>query len=237
MKTYQVRVCDDGLFFSAAHFITFANGECESLHGHDFHVSVEVSGALQGDGGYVLDFQQFRNAMRDILRKLDHKILLPELNPHFILSVREKEVETSDSVQNWISRVGDWLTKVNDYDRIPSDDSAEEHFERERQMESHLARELGLTPTPQETSACEEAPFESLGAEVEVRFQYRRWIFPEEDCEILPLSNTTAELLADYLADQLRKHPILKDYKPDVLRVEVKESSGMIGAVTQTENA
>src|SRR3569623_2048137 len=31
---------------------------------------------------------------------------------------------------------------------------------------------------------------------VEARFEDRRWVFPREDCVLLPLANTTAELLA-----------------------------------------
>lgn len=32
----------------------------------------------------------------------------------------------------------------------------------------------------------------------------RRWVFPRGDCAILPLENTTAELLAQHLAERLR---------------------------------
>lgn len=43
----------------------------------------------------------------------------------------------------------------------------------------------------------------SVEAEVHVQFEDRRWVFPAEDCMILPVANTTAELLAQYLADRL----------------------------------
>src|SRR3954468_16966171 len=36
--------------------------------------------------------------------------------------------------------------------------------------------------------------------EVEVTFEDRRWVFPRGDCVLLPVANTTAELLARYLA-------------------------------------
>ena len=39
--------------------------------------------------------------------------------------------------------------------------------------------------------------------EVVVNFEQRRWIFPLEDCVLLPISNTTAELLAAYIASTL----------------------------------
>ena len=60
-----------------------------------------------------------------------------------------------------------------------------------------------------------------------VRFEDRRWSFPQDECVVLPLGNTTAELLADYLAGRL-----LLDFEtrklgtPRVLRVEVEESFG-----------
>lgn len=40
-------------------------------------------------------------------------------------------------------------------------------------------------------------------AEVEARFAERRWVFPLEDCVLLPVVNTTAELLARYIGEQL----------------------------------
>jgi len=46
--------------------------------------------------------------------------------------------------------------------------------------------------------------------EVEVGFAGRRWVFPADDCLMLPLADTTAELLARYigcrLIEQLASH-------------------------------
>lgn len=39
--------------------------------------------------------------------------------------------------------------------------------------------------------------------EVLVRFEDRRWIFPIDDCVLLPVANTTAELIAKYICNQL----------------------------------
>ena len=62
---------------------------------------------------------------------------------------------------------------------------------------------------------------------VHVRYREREWLFPREDCVLLPIENTTAELLARYIAQRLledlgRHHR----YEPDVLRVEVEENIG-----------
>jgi 6-pyruvoyltetrahydropterin/6-carboxytetrahydropterin synthase len=62
---------------------------------------------------------------------------------------------------------------------------------------------------------------------VHVRYRDREWLFPRDDCVLLPIENTTAELLARYiarcLAEALHQH---HRYEPDVLRVEVEESIG-----------
>lgn len=39
--------------------------------------------------------------------------------------------------------------------------------------------------------------------EVLVQFENKRWVFPSEDCVLLPIANTTAELLAEYVGRQL----------------------------------
>lgn len=41
------------------------------------------------------------------------------------------------------------------------------------------------------------------GREVTATFKDRRWVFPAEDCQILPVPNTTAELIAAWFSDQL----------------------------------
>ena len=41
------------------------------------------------------------------------------------------------------------------------------------------------------------------GGEVVAKFEQRRWVFPLEDCVLLPIANTTAELLAAYIASVL----------------------------------
>ncbi len=62
-----------------------------------------------------------------------------------------------------------------------------------------------------------------------VRFRYREreWLFPASDCVLLPIENTTAELLARYIGGRLleeleRQHR----FRPQLLRVEVEENIG-----------
>ena len=62
---------------------------------------------------------------------------------------------------------------------------------------------------------------------IHVRYRDREWLFPREDCVLLAIENTTAELLARYVAhrllEDLKRH---HDHRPEVLRVEVEENIG-----------
>ncbi len=44
---------------------------------------------------------------------------------------------------------------------------------------------------------------ESLADAVKVRFGEKKWEFPREDVVVLPMDNTTAERLAEYIGEQL----------------------------------
>ncbi len=71
---------------------------------------------------------------------------------------------------------------------------------------------------------------------VEVTFEERRWVFPREDCILLPVANTTTELLARYLGrrllDDLEERT---GQRPTRLRIEVDENYGQLG-VCELEN-
>jgi 6-pyruvoyltetrahydropterin/6-carboxytetrahydropterin synthase len=62
---------------------------------------------------------------------------------------------------------------------------------------------------------------------VQVRYRDREWVFPRDDCVLLPIENTTAELLARYIAQRLAEDLRRQDrYVPAILRVEVEENVG-----------
>ena len=68
---------------------------------------------------------------------------------------------------------------------------------------------------------------EESAKSVRVRYKDREWVFPRGDCVLLPIENTTAELLARWIAERLRGE-IHKQHRfiPQVLRVEVEENIG-----------
>jgi len=68
--------------------------------------------------------------------------------------------------------------------------------------------------------------------EVEATFEERRWVFPEEDCILLPVENTTAELIARWIAyrflDQLTAE---QKAGMQALTLQVEENFGQWGSV------
>lgn len=76
---------------------------------------------------------------------------------------------------------------------------------------------------------------ETISDQINVSFENRRWSFPKDDCVLLPIENTTAELLARYIAGRLTAS--LRDecrYTPLTLSVEVEESPGQSAKFTQS---
>jgi 6-pyruvoyltetrahydropterin/6-carboxytetrahydropterin synthase len=66
--------------------------------------------------------------------------------------------------------------------------------------------------------------------EVTATFADRRWVFPTGDCRLLPLPNTTSELLARHIGQALlaaleTRHGFI----PTKLRVELDECDGQLG--------
>jgi 6-pyruvoyltetrahydropterin/6-carboxytetrahydropterin synthase len=85
---FRVQVSKDYLVFASAHFITFRGHQCESLHGHNYRVGVAVEGAVDAECLFVLDFSVLKQITRRLVDEIDHKVLLPTLNPK--LAYREE---------------------------------------------------------------------------------------------------------------------------------------------------
>ncbi len=60
--------------FSASHFLP-THDKCQRLHGHDYSVSVEIEGYT--DRGFVVDFLVVEKILKQIVDRLDHRVLLP----------------------------------------------------------------------------------------------------------------------------------------------------------------
>lgn len=150
-REFHIRVANDDLVFSAAHSITFEGGGSERLHGHTYRVAVEVYGPLN-NSGYVVDFLVVRDALKDIIAGLDHRVLLPAQHPAIRVVTQRGEVE--------------------------------------------------------------------------VTFAEWRWVFPEDDCALLPIANTTTELLAQHIGERLVAAIASSTGTPARVQIEIGEGSG-----------
>ncbi len=62
--------------FSAAHSLRHYQGKCESVHGHNFQVSLTVAGSELVPGTeFLVDFGALKKALREALAPLDHRFL------------------------------------------------------------------------------------------------------------------------------------------------------------------
>lgn len=70
---------------------------------------------------------------------------------------------------------------------------------------------------------------EAQETQVRVRFRDREWVFPREECVLLPVTNTTAELIARWIGQRLLD--VLRvehKFTPEAVRVEVEENFGQV---------
>jgi len=59
--------------FSSAHQLRGYRGKCENLHGHNWKVVLSVRGEELDGIGLLIDFNELKSILRDILDGLDHK--------------------------------------------------------------------------------------------------------------------------------------------------------------------
>lgn len=89
--------------FEAAHRLpNVPDGhKCARLHGHSYRVAVHVSGDVEPDAGWVMDFGEIKKAVAPIIDQLDH---------YYLNEIPGLENPTSELLAKWIwQRVDDRL--------------------------------------------------------------------------------------------------------------------------------
>lgn len=155
-RRFSIEVSKDYFNFASAHFLIFANGKREALHGHNYQVSVAVEGELDR-AGVLLDFITFKPLVKQVCDDLDHRTLIQKESP--MLKIRQ-----------------------------------------------------------------------NLKG-VEVLYKDQRIILPRRDIILLPMANTSTELLAEYIAEKIRQR-IRRRFPGARLRlieVGVEEARGQRG--------
>jgi 6-pyruvoyltetrahydropterin/6-carboxytetrahydropterin synthase len=155
-RSFSIEVAKDYFNFASAHFLIFADGTREPLHGHNYQVSVAMQGDLDR-AGVVLDFITFKPLVKRICDSLDHRTLIQTESPAIKVRARPKEVE--------------------------------------------------------------------------LRYRKQKIILPKQDVILLPLVNTSTELLAEHIADRIRRG-VRRKFPHTTIRfieVGVEEARGQRG--------
>jgi len=155
-RRFSIEVAKDYFNFASAHFLIFANGKREALHGHNYQVSVAVEGELDR-AGVVLDFITFKPLVKRVCDDLDHRTLIQKASP--LLKIRQ----------------------------------------------DHKG--------------------------VKVLYKDQRIVLPRRDVILLPLVNTSTELLAEYIANKIRQRTRRKfpGARLRFIEVGVEEARGQKG--------
>ncbi|HKR97957.1 MAG TPA: 6-carboxytetrahydropterin synthase [Candidatus Dormibacteraeota bacterium] len=86
--------------FAAAHF-SVLDARSERLHGHNYLVSLRVSGAVRANGT-LLDFGELKRALRTACAELDERTLLPARSPAVHVEESHGEVEVRCESQRYV---------------------------------------------------------------------------------------------------------------------------------------
>jgi 6-pyruvoyltetrahydropterin/6-carboxytetrahydropterin synthase len=155
-RTFSIEVAKDYFNFASAHFLIFASGKREPLHGHNYQVSMALEGELD-HSGVVLDFITVKPLVKQVCDALDHRTLIQTASPNIKVRTRPREVE--------------------------------------------------------------------------VRYDRQKIVLPRRDVVLLPLVNTSTELLAEHIAGQIRRLVRRKFPRAQIrfMEVGVEEARGQRG--------
>ncbi len=87
-EAWSIHLRKEYFKFSCAHFLIFPDGTKERLHGHNYHVEVEIEGDLS-DRGLVIDFLDAKPVVRALCDELDEHWLVPGLHPELQIERRD----------------------------------------------------------------------------------------------------------------------------------------------------
>jgi 6-pyruvoyltetrahydropterin/6-carboxytetrahydropterin synthase len=105
-RRFSIEVAKDYFNFASAHFLIFANGRREPLHGHNYQVSVALEGELDRSG-VILDFITFKPLVKQVCDNLDHRTLIQTKSPMISVHQRARVVEIVYKKQKLLLPRGD----------------------------------------------------------------------------------------------------------------------------------
>lgn len=100
IMSYKIIIDSEQHKFSSSHFI-IGHEKCGHLHGHNFSLSVQISGPLNETNYFVVDFMDVKNAIKDEIDKLDHRLLIPAESRDIVIDEVEDNYNFSFDGKNY----------------------------------------------------------------------------------------------------------------------------------------
>lgn len=81
--------------FEAAHRLPHVpdGHKCGRLHGHSFRVALHVTGPVEPESGWLMDFGELKERFQPLYSRLDH---------HYLNEIEGLENPTSENIARWI---------------------------------------------------------------------------------------------------------------------------------------
>ncbi len=83
-RIVSLEIHKDELSFSAGHFTIFSATERESLHGHNYYVSIAFKVNIE-ENGLAFDYRIYKQKLQALCNKLERHFLLPAYSPYLKL--------------------------------------------------------------------------------------------------------------------------------------------------------
>jgi len=103
--SYKVIVNESKVKFSASHFLK-EHFKCSRLHGHNYYVSVEVSGKLD-ENYFVVDFMDLNAKLKKIIEPMDHYVLIPTEAEEIKIKKEQDSVEITTPTKRYVFPLSD----------------------------------------------------------------------------------------------------------------------------------
>lgn len=78
--------------------------KCSRLHGHSFKIEIYVSGKVEENTGWIIDFAEIKQAFQPLFEQLDH---------HYLNEIKGLENPTSENLACWI-----WANLIKSLPRL-----------------------------------------------------------------------------------------------------------------------
>ncbi|MEM9554796.1 MAG: 6-carboxytetrahydropterin synthase [Acidobacteriota bacterium] len=90
---YTLLLAKEDFKFSCGHFTLFGPDVAEMMHGHNYHVAVELTGEHLDDEELLASFVDVKRAVRAACARLDSLTLIPQHSPHLSIETDGTSVD------------------------------------------------------------------------------------------------------------------------------------------------